>query len=183
MNPTYKILYNLGLIHKQLNDHAAALDAFNGYLAEGGKKIDSKRHAEVEKYVGELKPLVATLTIQVDLAGAEITVDDAVIGISPLPSTVTVNAGKRKVTAKIAGKPAATRVVTVAGSDAVTVKLELDEPKAITTTTPTPTVTTTPSKSPEAGAPTKQLPWLWYGVTGALAVGAGTMGVFALKSS
>lgn len=185
LHPTYKILYNIGLIHKQLNDHAAALDAFNGYLAEGGKKIDPKRHAEVEKYVSELKPLVATLEIMVDLPGAEITVDDAVVGTSPMTTTVTVNAGKRKVTAKIAGKPAATRVVTVAGSDALTVKLELDEPKTTaTTTTTTNNTTKAPSeKAPAPGEPTRQLPWLWYGVTGALAVGAGTMGFLALRSS
>jgi hypothetical protein len=191
LHPTFKILYNLGLIHKQLNDHAAALDAFNGYLNEGGKKVDPKRHAEVEKYVGDLKPLVATLTIQVDVAGAEVTIDDLTVGTSPLASPITVNAGKRKVSAKIAGKPAATRVLTVAGSDAVTVKLELDEPKSAstnTTSTTTTTTTTTPpsSSSSKPVEPTdtgRQIPWLAWGVTGALAVGAGTMGVLALTSS
>lgn len=180
LHPTYKILYNLGLIHKQLNDHAQALDAFNGYLNEGGKKVDAKRHAEVEKYIAELKPLVATLDIQVDVAGAEITVDDAVVGTSPLAGTITVNAGKRKISAKVAGKPAATRVLTVAGSDAVTIKLELEDPKA---------ATAPPTKSPETarpietGEPKRQIPWLAWGVTGALAVGAGTFGFLALRSS
>jgi hypothetical protein len=188
LNPTYKILYNLGLIHKQLNDHAAALDAFNGYLNEGGKKIDGKRHAEVEKYVAELKPLVATLTIQVDVAGAEVTIDDALIGTSPLPSSVTVNAGKRKISAKVAGKPAVTRVLTVAGSDAVTVKLELEEPKA-TTTTPTnttsttTTTTTTTTTKPTTPEPKSNIPWVWWGVTGGLAAGTAVFGILTLSSA
>ncbi len=184
LHPTFKILYNLGLIHKQLNDHAAALDAFNGYLNEGGKKVDPKRHAEVEKYLGELKPLVATITVQVDVSGAEVSVDDLAIGISPLTGPITVNAGKRKVSAKLAGKPAATKVLTVAGSDAVTVKLELDEPKATSTTTAPPATTTATTPKPaEPSEPGRPVPWLAWGVTGALAVGAGTVGILALTSS
>lgn len=183
LHPTFKILYNLGLIHKQLNDHAAALDAFNGYLNEGGKKVDPKRHAEVEKYLAELKPLVATITIQVDVAGAEVSVDDLAIGTSPLAAPITVNAGKRKVSAKLAGKPAATKVLTVAGSDAVTVKLELDEPKTAAPATSTTTLTTTTPRPTEPSEPSRQVPWLAWGVTGVLAVGAGTFGILALTSS
>jgi len=175
--PAFKILYNLGLIHRQLNDHAAALDAFTQYLAEGSKKIDPKRHAEVEKHIADLRPLVATVTVQVDLEGAEVLVDDAVVGTSPLAAPITVNAGKRKVSAKIAGKPAATRVITVAGSDTVTVKLELGEQKTVAAPVekkPAPTEPTKPKETPS------NVPWVAWGVTGALAAGAATMGILTL---
>ncbi|MBI2391581.1 MAG: hypothetical protein HYV09_18480 [Deltaproteobacteria bacterium] len=180
LSPSYKILYNLGLIHRQLNDHAAALEAFREYLAEGGKKLDPKRRAEVEKAVKELEPLVATVTIEVDVVGAEITIDDAVVGTSPLAHPVLVNAGKRKIAAKLAGKPAATRVLTMAGSDTVTVKLELSESK----TSPPPTATTTTATtSSETPPPKRDIPWVAWGVTGALAAGAAITGVIALSSS
>ena len=180
--PTYKILYNLGLIHRQLNDYAAALDAFTQYLAEGGKKIDPKRHAEIEHHIADLKPLVATVTITVDVAGAEVTIDDAVVGTSPLNAAVTVNAGKRKISAKIVGKPPATRVITVAGSDTVSVKLELAEPaiKAPPTETNVAAKPTEPTKPKESG---KQIPWVAWGVTGVLATGAVTTGILALSSA
>lgn len=178
--PSFKILYNLGLIHRQLNDHAASLDAFTQYLAEGGKKIDPKRHAEVEKHITELKPLVATVTIQVDVEGAEVSIDDATVGTSPLAAPISVNAGKRKISAKVAGKPAATRVITVAGSDAVTVKLELADPKA----PPSPVAETPKPKEPEKPAvKTSNTPWVVWGVTGVLAAGAATMGILTLGAA
>lgn len=181
LSPSFKILYNLGLIHKQLNDHAAALEAFRQYLAEGGKKIDGKRHAEVEKAIKELEPLVATVTVQVDVDGAEITVDDAVVGTSPLKEPILLNAGKRRISAKLTGKPAATRVITVAGSDTVTVKLELADPKApVATATPTETKKPDAPKTPEAK---REIPWLAWGVTGAFAAGAAVSGVLTLSAS
>lgn len=179
LSPSFKILYNLGLIHRQLNDHAAALEAFREYLAEGGKKVDAKRHAEVDKAIKELEPLVATVTIEVDVAGAEITIDDAVVGTSPLARPVLVNAGKRKITAKVPGKPAVTRVMTMAGSDTVTVKLELAESK----TPPSTSTTTTTVTAPAAPPPKREIPWVAWGVTGAFAAGAAITGVITLSSS
>lgn len=177
--PTYKILYNLGLIHKQLNDHASALDAFRQYLAEGGKKIDAKRQAEVERAIKELEPLVATVTIQVDTDGAEVSVDDAPIGTSPLSAPILLNAGKRRISAKLPGKPAATRVITVAGSDTVTVKLELAESKTVATTTTEP-------KKPPPPPPLetkREIPWVAWGVTGGIAAGAAVAGIVTLTSA
>jgi hypothetical protein len=178
--PAFKILYNLGLIHRQLNDHAASLDAFNQYLAEGGKKIDAKRHAEIEHHIADLKPLVATLTITVDVEGAEITIDDAVVGTSPLAAPISVNAGKRKISAKVAGKPPATRVITVAGSDAVNVKLELSEAAQKTPPIDTTAAKPQPTKPKETSRP---VPWVAWGVTGVFVVGAVTTGILAMTSA
>jgi len=179
--PAFKILYNLGLIYRQLNDHAAALDAFNQYLAEGGKKIDAKRHAEIEHHLADLKPLVATLTIQVDASGAEVTIDDAAVGTSPLATPITVNAGKRKISAKLPGKSAVTKVITVAGSDTVTVKLEVAEP------TKAPPVASggedKPKETPKPADPGKPIPWVAWGITGVFAASAATMGILTLGAA
>ena len=181
LSPSFKILYNLGLIHRQLNDHAAALEAFRGYLAEGAKKIDAKRQAEVEKAIKELEPLVATVTVQVDVDGAEVSVDDAPIGTSPLTAPIVLNAGKRRIAAKLPGKAAAVRVVTVAGSDTLTVKLELADPKAAA---PVATAETKkPEPPPKPPAEKHDVPWLAWGITGAFAASAAVTGVVALTSA
>lgn len=181
--PTYKILYNLGLIHRQLNDYAAALDSFTQYLAEGGKKVDAKRHAEIEHHISDLKPLVATLTIVVDVEGAEVSIDDAPVGMSPLAGPITVNVGKRRITAKIPGKPPASRVVTVAGSDTVNVKLELADPTAKTAPTDNAVVVKPKDETPKTTEPSRQIPWLAWGVTGAFAAGAITTGIITMSSA
>jgi len=167
--------------HDPRLDHAAALDAFNQYLAEGGKKIDAKRHAEIEHHLADLKPLVATLTIQVDAPGAEVTIDDAAVGTSPLAAPITVNAGKRKISAKLPGKAAVTKVITVAGSDTVTVKLEVAEP------TKAPPVASgaedKPKEAPKPTEPGKPIPWVAWGITGVFAASAATMGILTLGAA
>lgn len=192
--PSYKILYNLGLIQRQLNDYASALKSFRRYLDEGGNKVPKDKRAEVTSVIPELEKRVATVTVEVDVTGAEVSVDDAPVGNSPLDGPVLVNAGKRKISAKLPGKPAATRVITVAGTDTVNVKLELDTSKGSAptmattapTTTPTTTPTTAPStttKVPEGPPPKREVPWVAWGVTGGLAVAAGVTGIIAFGAS
>lgn len=174
--PTYRILYNLGLVHRQLNDYAAALRAFTQYLTEGGKKVEAKRRAEVEKYLVDLKAHVATLTIEVDKPGAEVSIDDATIGTSPLAEPVLVNAGKRRITARVPGRAPETKVVTVAGGDAVTVKLELGEPTA---DKPPPPPTPAPAKPKASNTPL----YVAWGTTAGLALGAGVSATFLFLAS
>lgn len=174
--PTYRILYNLGLVHRQLNDYAAALRSFTQYLTEGGKKVEPKRRAEVEKYLVDLKAHVATVTVEVDKPGAEVSIDDATVGTSPLPEPVLVNAGKRRITARIAGRPPETKVVTVAGGDAVTVKLELAEPVS---DKPPPAPLPAPTKPKTSTTPL----YVAWGATAGLAVGAGVSATLLFLAS
>lgn len=184
--PSYKILYNLGLIHRQLNDFAASLKAFRRYLHEGGNKVPKDKRVEVTTAIAELEKRVATVTVEVDVAGAEVSVDDAAVGTSPLTEPVLVNAGKRRITAKIAGKAPASRVVTVAGTDTLTVKLELAEAKpaapVVVSTEPPKKEEEAKPKAPEP-PPKREMPWVLWGVTGGLAAATLVTGVVAYSSS
>jgi hypothetical protein len=170
--PSWKILFNLGLIHRELHDYAAALVAFRRYLDEGSKKVLAVRRIEVEKFIEALEARVARIRVVVDLPGAEITLDDAVVGTSPLADPIVVNVGKRKVGAKIAGRPSVARVVTVASRDAIGVEFRLgDEPEPVAARTKSIAVEPPPDR---------RVPWLAWGVTGGLAVAATTTGIIAL---
>lgn len=164
--PSYKILYNTGLCYRQLNDYVAALDALERYLKEGGTEIPNDRRAEVEKTLAEIRPRLATLDIRTNVPGAEISIDDAPIGKTPLPAPVRVNPGRRKVTATKSGRFPINRSITVGGSEQQTVILELEAPKTVVVT-----------------KGTNLTPYVLWGVTGLLAVGAGVTGVLALNAS
>src|SRR5688572_28689276 len=43
--PNYKVLYNIGQCHLELQDYAGALRAYQGYLDGGGKDISSSRRS------------------------------------------------------------------------------------------------------------------------------------------
>lgn len=196
--PNYAVLYNIGQVQFQMQDYPGALGAFERYLQEGGNRVPPARRAEVERDIAKLKSRVGFLEISANADGVEISIDDAPVGKSPLAKPVMVSAGKHRVTASRDGRVAAARVVEIASGDTVEVKLELPDSGssatptapvapvgpdagAGSTTTPPPGDTTTPPTiTPDDGP---SIPWIGWGITGALAAGATVCGILALSSS
>ena len=95
--PSYKILYNLGQVSYQRRDHAAALRYFRQYLADGDDAIPAERRQEVNADIAELEQSVGRLQIDAAEEGAEVFVDDVLVGETPLRALITVNGGPRKI--------------------------------------------------------------------------------------
>jgi hypothetical protein len=185
--PSYKILYNIGLIEQQLNDFVASLRAYERYLKEGGKDVTPARKSEVEKSIAALKQSIATVNVKVNVDDAEITVDDQSVGKSPLADAVLVNAGKRRIVATKDGRSTA-KMISVAGGDTTTVNLEVPTaappPQPVVATVTGPATSTTSVPITDEGAPKKRkVPWVGVAVTGAFAAGAIVTGVLALSAS
>ncbi|MBK7580568.1 MAG: PEGA domain-containing protein [Myxococcales bacterium] len=181
--PSYKILYNISLVYLQINDHAGALRSFKKYLADGGKKVDQKRRAEIDKEIAKLQTRVASVDVKVNVDGAQVSLDDLEVGETPLDQPLTVNAGKRKISVSKSGYATVNKVVVVAGGDKSSLTLELRQgsspatPQTGGVTKPRPS--TPEKKRPEADSG-REIPWLWWGVTGGLATGTAVFGVLAL---
>jgi len=174
LSPTYKILYNIAKIERGKNDYSSALTHFQRYLAEGGSEVPAERRTEVEKEVGVLKERVAEISIKANVDGAAVYIDDIpvcgarmpdpkCVGTTPLRAPVIVNPGTRKVTAIKRGYQNAQSQLTVAGGDRNIVKLDLFDLTV---------------KTEDTGPRTRAI--VSWSVTGALAVGAGVMGVLTL---
>lgn len=187
MVPNYKLLFNMGQIHAQTQDYAAALKSFRKFLVDGGDEVPEARRADVLKEVDRLRTRVAELTIIVNQPGAEVTVDDVAMGQSPLSAPITVNVGKRRVTATLANHFPVTKLVDVAGLDTVNVRIDL------TPLVTTPAVTTAQPMTPAAPMaavvtepPAKpfRLPvWIPWAAAAAIGVGAGVVSGLAWQSS
>lgn len=168
--PTYRVQFNIGQVCFELKDYACAMTSFEAYLKQGGDAIPAARRAAIRSDIAQLAPRVASLAITVDEAGAEVTIDDVVVGTSPLRAPVVVNAGRRKVSAQKAGRQVVTRLVDVAGAEKVTTALALPAaPVGPVVDRPTARWTTVSS----VGA----------GVAGALTVGAVVTGVLARSAA
>ena len=174
LSPTYKILYNIAKIERVRNDYSSALAHFQRYLAEGGAEVPADRREEVEKEVGVLKERVAEISIKANVDGAAVYVDDTpvcgarmvdpnCVGVTPLRAPVLVNPGTRKITAIKRGYQNAQAQLTLAGGDKNLVKLDLFDLTV---------------KAEDTGPRTRAI--VSWTVTGALAVGAGVMGVLTL---
>ncbi len=194
LNPSYKILYNLGQIHAHLNDYAAAQTNYERYLQEGGTDIPASRITEVTQEIAKLRPRVAIVELEVKGDGAEVLLDDTVIGRSPLRKRLFVNAGKHKFSASRAGSEPVTRVMPLAGEDKVTLQLDVSSKAGVVKAQDsTDKAMTAPNgaKRPKAStALTEQEPktehsyvWIGWTLTAALGVGTGIAGYIATNDA
>ena len=194
--PNYNVLYNIGQVYFQLQDYPNALHSLERYLQEGGKAVDAKRRAEVEKDIDKLKARVANLEITVNVPDAEVTIDDISAGKTPLPKTVLVSAGRHRITITKPGFTAVTKVVEIASAEVQKVGVELVDagsaapppvavepgktpPPAVVSPTAVPVI---PSDQPPV-APARSVPVAGWVVTGGLAAGAVVTGILALGAS
>jgi len=178
--PHFKLLYTIAQVHYQLQDYAASLQAFEKYLADGGRDVPGPRRAEVEKEIERLKTRVAKVEIVCNKSGAEVAVDEVEVGTTPLSKPVVVSAGRRRISVSMKGKATVSRVVEFAGGDTTSMTIELQDDDAKAKPAPTATSTTPaapPSRPVSTGA------WIGWGVTGVLAAGTVITGVLALQSS
>ncbi|NUO50729.1 MAG: PEGA domain-containing protein [Polyangiaceae bacterium] len=176
--PNYRVLFNLGQTSQELNDYASALNAFEQYLAEGGKEVDAKRRAQVEGWIADLKKKVGTLSIETNVEGAEILVDDVSVGTTPLDKPVVVNAGRRKLSATATDHTPVQRMIDVAGQDEKTIKLELVPTNVKKDQPPPPPPPPPPPAEPEIPVAA----WVVLGLTGAAGIATAVMGGLALSA-
>lgn len=179
--PNYRVLYNLGQSARDLKDHAAALRFFERYLADGGTEIAAARRREVEGWIAELRPKVGLVTITTKPEGVEIAIDDVAAGTTPLAEPLRLNAGRRKISAHLTDHAPVQRYVDVAGSEQVTVALELVPNSAAVPppAAPPPAPKPTPAPAPppaRTGSRISTATWIAMASTGTAGIAWGILG-------
>jgi len=124
--PNYRVLYNIGQVCIQLGQYANARRALEEYLAKGGDGLAPDRRAAVNKDLEMLRHRTAFLTIGANLEGAEVLVDDVLVGKTPLGPAMLVDAGMHRVTVRRPGYLLKTTNVTLAGGDEETLDVALE---------------------------------------------------------
>jgi len=162
--PNAAVLYNIGQTYYQLQNYAAALIALGRYLTEAGATAPHRR--DVEQTIDTLQTRVGKVAISTSAPGADITVDDELVGKSPLEEPVLVSIGRRKVTALRDGRVTETRFVDVAAGDTVTVSLAADVRG--------PAIGATAPEKRGTSQSTITTGWIITGVAGAVMLGTGT---------
>jgi hypothetical protein len=198
LTPNYRVLYDIGQSLYQLQRYADALKAFEDYLAQGGTQLAPARRASVEADLKALRARVGHLEIVVNVDGAEVRIDDQVVGTSPLAAPILVSVGHRKITVAKADRVSVEKFVDIAVGDRAKIVFDLPAPIAIVpgvATTPASSLSAsgkegaaplvTPSQSPPPAPEARQggsLTWVPWATTGVLAVATGVTGALALES-
>lgn len=99
LNPVPVVLYNLGLAHRALGHHRAAIEHFELYLQQSGGDLPEGREAAVRAVVAQLRGDLATVRFEVTPAAFTVTVDgrdaatdDGALSLDPGAHTVAVAA-------------------------------------------------------------------------------------------
>ena len=170
--PNAAVLYNIGQTYYQLQNYAAALTALGRYLTEAGPTAPHRR--EVEQTIDTLQTRVGKVAISTSAPGADITVDDELVGKTPLDEPVLVSVGRRKITALRDGRVTETRFVDVAAGDTVPVSLTADTVRGNISGGP-------PPPSPGPSKSTITTGWVITGIAGLGTVAVGGLAWFASR--
>lgn len=182
--PDYRVQYNIGQVSIQVGRYARALNALKQYLDEGGDLIPEERRVEVEKDVQMLEGRTAKVAITSNVEGAEIVVDDLVIGTTPLQDAALLDAGVHRIEVRHPEYQPKRDQVTLAGGDSIDLSFELvpvEKPEVV--------VIEKEGKGSQSPGPMQPqeredftVPTIAWMTTGALAVGAGVAGALGLAA-
>jgi hypothetical protein len=180
LSPSFRILFNIGLSQAALGDSLAAVEAFSSYLREGAEHIPGDRRQQVEAEITRLSKLLGWLNIDVAEAGAEVTLDGALLGQGPVSRQLRLNTGRHTVGVRSSDGTLKTQSVTLAAGEEQRLRFQTQ-------------ISTPPTGSPRANGPAPSsaeaapnsrhdVPWVAWGVTGALGASAAVTGVLALSA-
>lgn len=181
--PRPQLLFNLGQVAFETQDYATALGHFRAYASAGDDNVTPERRAQVQAEIAKLEKRVALLEVTGAVPGAEVLVNDVLVGTLPLAAPVTVNVGRVKVTLNARNGRSSSRVLDATGGARLVARFASESPRlgAVSAAEAAPTAgATTPSPGTQ-GLSTGA--WVAWGLSGVLLAGAATTGALAYRSS
>jgi hypothetical protein len=131
--PNYRVLYNVGQVSIQLGQYARARLALQQYLEGGGSEVSGARRRAVATDLRMLETRTALLSLEVNVADAEVLVDDVALERVQLQAPLLVDAGAHRITARHPDYLPEALKITLAGGDRRSLSLVLrDRPLAQT---------------------------------------------------
>jgi hypothetical protein len=126
---SYDIVGNLGLAEAGLGKWRDATEHLTFALSTFPANGKPSHRDLLKEKLASTREHVCALTIEVDLAAAEVLVDGKGVGTAPLTDEVFVEPGVHVVEARLAGRDAARQQATVAAGASASVKLVLPVPR------------------------------------------------------
>jgi tetratricopeptide (TPR) repeat protein len=178
--PSYRILFNLGQVSQELRDWAGALRYYGAYLEAGGANVPDLRRRTVEDDIQALRARVAELTIEISRGPVELVLDDRPV-TAAADGVLTLNPGRRRLTATYPGGVTVSRVLDVASGDRLRERFAPPVTRPAPPPAPAPLATTSAPRAEPRRLPTAA--WWAWAATGMVGAAALTTGLLAQNES
>ncbi len=121
-----RLLWNIAACLKNLRHYAKALDALRQFI-DRGDKLAPQELKDARDVMGAIEPFTTSVTFKVSEADAEVSLDDEMIGRSPLPQALVLDIGMRRLRAKKAGFRLFDKEIAIGGAKDATVDVTLEK--------------------------------------------------------
>ena len=121
-----RLLWNVGFCQKNMRRYAKVIATLRRYLDEGAATLSAADKKDAQDLISTIEPFTTRATIPVNEAGAQVSVDDEVVGTSPLAAPVILDLGERHVRVTKDGFRPYERAVPVGGAADVTIDVKLE---------------------------------------------------------
>jgi len=168
--PNYRLLYNIGQTQLELQDFLGATQSYEDFLHQGGSQVPEAQRQSLEDALRALRTRVGRIALTVDKDGAEVFIDETLVGRSPIVATIPVNVGLHRLAARSEDGATGSATVEVAGGEIAQVSIEMSAPTPV-------------AAAQERGMPlSTKLAIAGWGGGGALLLGSLITGVMALSA-
>jgi len=122
-----RLLWNMAACEKNLRRYTRVLDLVDRYLAggESASIVTDEERNEARVFRAAVRSLVGEVEVRVNEPGADVFVDDELVGRSPLPAPILVDMGARKFRAKKPGFVEKTEPREIEGGQAIELRIDL----------------------------------------------------------
>ena len=121
-----RLLWNVAVCQKNERHYAKALATLARYVQDGGDLLSTGDRRDAEELSKAITPFTSAATFHVSEDGAQLWVDDELLGTTPIPKPIAVDLGPRKVRAKKDGFRVFEKEIAVGGMATVTIEVAME---------------------------------------------------------
>ncbi len=122
-----RVLWNVAFCQKNLRHYSKVAATLKRYLSEGGPLLSATDKKDAQDLIAMIEPFTTRATLRVREEGAQVYVDDELVGTSPLASAQILDIGERKIRVTKDGFRPYERALIVGGGAEVTVDVPLEK--------------------------------------------------------
>jgi hypothetical protein len=126
--PAWQVLFDIGQSYFQIHDYARALTTLQEFVEEGQDRIPDERRQLVDSEHADLVNRVGHAAIASNVAGATVTIDGEVVGVTPLAEPVLVSVGIRKVVVTSPGGEPVEQAAAVSAGETLDLRFDFAKP-------------------------------------------------------